>query len=157
MSRTIVQEYGPIYGEAVNGTVMGRPNGSVYVPLSNIITLSATTGYIRHFTAAWGTKYFALCSDGGVLNQSIYHYNAVAIAQDLSSYIEMEIYSDSGLTTKVASKTNTAGIFNITHDAVDAIDYDTPQVGDTLYLVAKLKNNSVDVAVSDVIELEVVA
>ena len=37
--RTILQKIGPLYGEDVNGTVFGQPNGSEYIPPKNFIEI----------------------------------------------------------------------------------------------------------------------
>ena len=37
--RTILQKIGPLYGEPVNGTVFGQPNGSEYIPPKNFIEI----------------------------------------------------------------------------------------------------------------------
>ena len=79
---TIVQDYGPIYGEVVNGTVQGRPNGSVYVPLSNTISLSIQDLYIKLDTNIF------VCNDQG--NRK-YTANVVAQSQDLASNINIEV------------------------------------------------------------------
>lgn len=137
---TIVQDYGPIYGEVVNGTVQGRPNGSVYVPLSNTISiaLSGSGNTIAENSTA-------LSYGAGV--------NFVAQSQDLSSYVAFTVYSDSGCTTAVGNPANrTAGQFN---GKAYTIGYATSPLtsGVSYYLRAQLMNNGVAVATSNVIEV----
>jgi len=153
MSRTIVQEYGPIYGEPVNGTVQGRPNGSVFVPLTNKIQIAIDYEYVKVWTASWGTDYYAVCQSDGTRTGA---YHVVAESQDLSSNMVVSLYSDSALTTRVAKYSFTAGIFNGAQNVVTLTD-STPQVGDTLYLVATLENNGTPVATSSAIPVELVA
>lgn len=143
---TIVQNYGPIYGEVVNGTVQGRPNGSVYVPISNTIAVSILDArkYIKNSS---GTQ-LRICNSSGNATSDGLRYSA--IAQDLSSYVVSYVYSDAELTTQIGYKIANAGNFNsyfrdyITTDAVI-------EAGATYYLVAQLCNNSVPIATSDVI------
>lgn len=140
---TIVQEYGPIYGETVNGTVQGRPNGSVYVPLSNKIHLSANDNRI-YFNPNSPTKLYIV---DGVL---------VADSQDLASNLVISVYSDAELTTLFAtSNVVPAGLFNFTGrfrigtkiEGQDIVDEDP------YYLVVELMNNGEAVATSDVLEV----
>lgn len=153
---TIVQNYGPIYGEVVNGTVQGRPNGSVYVPISNTIAISLAEDYryLRIRTASWGTRYYwPTISDGSGAAQLIY---VNANAQDLASYVAFEIYQDPELTTLLAQDILAAGVFHDNTNNVQLISETGVTVGDTVYLIGKLYNNSTPIAVSDVIECEVV-
>lgn len=156
MSKTIVQEYGPIYGEPVNGTVQGRPNGSVFKPLSNIVSISLIEDnrYVKTITSG-GIKWFRLCTSSGT---SIYtgECNMVAISQDLASYIQMQFYSDSDLTDLLTSRDFNAGIFNVLEVACPNVDDTGLTAGDTIYLRCQLMNNATAVATSDVIELEYV-
>jgi len=145
---TIIQRYGPIYGEAVNGTVQGRPNGSVYVPISNVIEISTNATKVS-FVSPTDFKFNV---DGAI--------SVVAIAQDLASYVATEIYSDSACTTKIAVRNNPAGQFNIGFGArTYALLTDTdnpPSAGDTVYARASLNaSGGVPVAYSNVIEVEV--
>lgn len=45
--KTIIQTIGPLYGEVVNGTVFGQPNGDIARPIPNVapsVTLSGDNG-----------------------------------------------------------------------------------------------------------------
>ena len=150
--KTIVQEYGPIYGEPVNGTVQGRPNGSVFVPATNTITivLDDLYKYVRYTNG--GTKLTICTADGNTAIPSDASPLYIAQAQDLASNIQAQIYSDDELTTLAAVRDWTAGIFNQRignyNDAIVGLT-----AGDTLYLRAQLMNNGVAVATSEVIEI----
>lgn len=148
---TIVQNYGPIYGEVVNGTVQGRPNGSVYVPLSNVISLNITASYVRFA----GDNFYKPSTAGGTTVTGA--VKVVAVSQDLASNIRISMYSDAGLTTQVGTPVDlVAGNFN---SAISSISKDTSNnlvTGNTYYVVAQLTNNGVPVATSSVATLEAV-
>jgi len=150
MSRTIVQSFGPIYGEPVNGTVMGRPNGSVYVPLSNKITLKVDTGY--NYAKYESATQLSVCNSAGAFGG---YYRCNAEAQDLASYMRQVIYSDAELTTIVSDRYNAAGHFSSTARRMPN-PIEGLEDGQTLYFIAYLMNNSVPIATSDVIELTMV-
>lgn len=142
---TIVQHYGPFYGEAVNGTVQGRPNGSIYVPATNKIVASLPTGVtvIDKYTAPDGTNYL-------VLSRAL---KVVADSQDPTSYIYIAVYTDSACTTRFGSaRIVTPGVFNATNTVVgfSAVD---PTAGVSYYIKAELCNNGTAIAASDVIEV----
>lgn len=47
--KTIIQTIGPLYGDDVNGTVFGQPNGSVYTPSQNLlVVLNDNTGTVTN-------------------------------------------------------------------------------------------------------------
>lgn len=137
---TIIQDYGPIYGEVVNGTVQGRPNGSVYVPISNTIEISFLSDTPRLILS--GTYYVVV---GDV--------QLVANSQDLSSHMTISIFTDEELTTQLGtSRSLPAGNFNghwgnVSSGSTALIP------GETYYLVAQLVNNGTPVATSNVISV----
>ena len=140
---TIVQDYGPIYGEVVNGTVQGRPNGSVYIPISNTIVLTGPDNMTLAFLdPAHPTRLF--------ISDTVYY---VARSQDLASNVRLAVYSDSECTTMFGTPfAISAGIFNGSSNRV-GFSTDAITTGDTYYLRAELMNNNVAVAISDVIEV----
>lgn len=146
---TIIQDYGPIYGEIVNGTVQGRPNGSIYVPLSNIITLNMSQSYLKFDNIRY------VNANGNGVGSMI---EIVAQSQDLASYIETSIYSDSACTTLVGrSLQQAAGQFNktilgVALPTVNGVNDLT--TGNTYYVRAQLMNNGTPVATSTVYALE---
>lgn len=154
MGRTIVQEYGPIYGEAVNGTVMGRPNGSVYVPPSNTVSLEIPEDkrYFTYFDYL-GLMLLSCESDGTGIMFPFYVMSANS--QDLSSNIQGQVFSDPELTTMVACQDLPAGQFNIlgngVRNAVEGLED-----GDKLYYRLQLMNGGVAIATSDTIEMTMV-
>ena len=149
---TIVQEYGPIYGEVVNGTVQGRPNGSVYVPLSNTISINLPESS-RYVKNSGETSIFVCNSAGG----EQYYDNAItaaAEAQDLSSFIRFELFSDAELTTMIAHRDYSAGNFNLWTRALTVEEAYTIVADESYYLVAQLINSGVAVATSETIEVK---
>lgn len=144
---TIVQDYGPIYGEVVNGTVQGRPNGSVYVPLSNTISLSIPASP-------------TITKNNATLPNFVYmspgkQYTIVAQAQDLSSYVGICVYTDSACTTKYGDyRYFNAGQFNFDGYNVGIDSNSTqPVTGQSYWVRAELFNNGVAVATSAAIEV----
>ena len=154
MGKTIIQSIGPLYGEVVNGTVFGRPNGSIYVPAVNTIKLSLPTAYVKNGSGAFST-YLYPCTDGGVqLNGSV---KAVAESQDTAAYMAFQLADDSDFTTPQETIV-TAGNFNVTYSALIVDGTLTIEDGTTYYARAVLYASSgVPVAVSDTIELTGVA
>ena len=149
MGRTIIQPIGPLYGEAVNGTVFGRPNGSIYVPSQNSISANTDAGYVRN-ASNWFNNNMLVNNLGN--NQHLY---VVAESQDNASYVQLRLSDDSDFTT-YAKRTFSAGTFNIdVFGLIADTDKLTITSGTTYYLKAVLVAASgVDVATSDVIELE---
>jgi hypothetical protein len=150
---TIVQNYGPIYGEVVNGTVQGRPNGSVYVPLSNKIELSTSLSPPIYIRLSNDRTQIYTCNDSGVPIQR--SFKAVADAQDLASYIRLEVGTTNTFTT-VVGRNLAAGMFNLTIERfANDVDEDEFPIdnGETYYLRAILMSSTNEpVAVSDVFE-----
>lgn len=147
---TIVQEYGPIYGEVVNGTVQGRPNGSVYVPLSNTIELSISGEefYVQNST---NPTYYVFVTVG--------YFQVSAESQDMANYLQTQVFVDAECTTELGTRSYNAGIFNLSNYQhivyVDKTDPNIPDVGDTVYFRAQLMSmNGTPVATSDVTSLE---
>ena len=139
MGKTIIQTIGPLYGESVNGTVFGRPNGSVFVPASNTISISIPAGT----TISLQTNRYRVSAD----------LLAIAESQDLASNVMIEVYSDSDLTTQVGTaRSLPAGNFN---GPWSIISYGTTEIvaDEPYYIVAKLVNNGVPVAASNVLEV----
>lgn len=44
--KTIIQTIGPLYGDDVNGTVFGQPNGSIATSPNNVYTISKSTDFV---------------------------------------------------------------------------------------------------------------
>lgn len=157
MGKTIIQTIGPLYGEVVNGTVFGRPNGSIYVPSSNTVTakLDESTRYIRNLSGA-----LVVCaSDGtvpaGPVNNHL-QFQFVAESQDIQNYIEIQV-SDSDTFETVSQRVFTAGLFNNVVYVVANTPTPLITVEDsaTYYIRAVLISASnVPVATSDAIELK---
>ena len=148
MGRTIIQPIGPLYGEAVNGTVFGRPNGSVFIPAENTISISTKATHIRNY-AAWSNSVCICDSSGTLVSMGI-----VAQSQDAASYIQIDIATDSDFDTIVGGYVFTAGAFNQNVRLVDSTTKPTIVSGDTYYIRAVLMASSgVPVASSDTVEL----
>ena len=111
MAKTIIQTIGPLYGEVENGTVFGRPNGSVFVPSANTITASvpASFAYIR----STSTAYF-VCNSAGTTpyGNDANSVHVYAESQDIANYIRVQV-SDAADFSNILDDTNkTAGQFN---------------------------------------------
>lgn len=155
MGKTIIQSIGPLYGDVVNGTVFGRPNGSVYVPSQNVISadLGDSYLYIKNYSS-----YYAICNSGGSVAWSN-GVHVVAESQDIQNYIEFQVATDSDFSTIIGTVDRVAGAFNVTTWAISqgstlsAIEDET-----TYYFRAVLMSLSgVPVATSDTFELTGVA
>ena len=155
MGKTIIQTIGPLYGEVVNGTVYGRPNGSVYVPPTNTVSaeVAEAVRFIKNESAAWLT----LCNESGTSvgypgtrDNRVF---VVAQSQDSQNYIGIEIATDSDFSDVIATWNFTAGQFNVLGRAFSTSA--TIVSGTTYYLRAILYSASgVAVSVSDTIEME---
>lgn len=105
MGKTIIQTIGPLYGEVVNGTVFGRPNGSIYVPPTNKVVITANPAYV--YCTIYNNT-IIICNSAGQGRS----YSAVAESQDIMAYIETALYdSDDALVGTV--RRLPAGTFNI--------------------------------------------
>ena len=109
MGRTIIQPIGPLYGEPINGTVYGRPNGSIYVPPTNTITLSLNgRTKITYGTGAYSAWIFP-CNDSGVIVGKDVIVSAES--QDNAAYMATQVSDDSDFTT-YEEAVYAAGLFN---------------------------------------------
>ena len=146
MGRTIIQPIGPLYGEAVNGTVFGRPNGSIYVPPTNLIEIVGATGYITNVNSG-GEKRVRFSDALGA--DSL--FDVIAQSQDPSSYVDVVLADDADLSVNVQSRIFNAGSFNLTALSINR-DYELT-IGNTYYVAALLMNNGEPVASSTVYEV----
>lgn len=68
--KTIIQTIGPLYGEVVNGTVFGQPNGSIAVPSPKselkLTLIAGTVGIkgVARTAPATGYDWFSCKADG---------------------------------------------------------------------------------------------
>ena len=133
MGKTIIQTIGPLYGEVVNGTVFGRPNGSIFIPTTNSIEIKmngAVTVYYRA-TPAPAINYCRNASN------SIVPIGAVAESQDTASYIEVQLSDDSDFST-YSKRTWPAGQFNVSTTSPTQDDCIEVTAGTTYYMRAVL-------------------
>lgn len=69
--KTIIQTIGPLYGEIVNGTVFGQPNGSIAVPNNPIPTLNvqviAANQFVKGEAREGGGYDWKSCNSDGVV------------------------------------------------------------------------------------------
>jgi hypothetical protein len=146
MSKTIVQEYGPIYGEAVNGTVQGRPNGSIFVPTTNTVSVRfLADSPDPPQVVKWASSerfYIAPKLD------------AVAVAQDIASNIRFATYTDSDCTTLFAKRDVQAGLFNLTEIEWIGMTEVAQDQGETYYFRVELVNNGSLVTATETIEVK---
>ena len=152
MAKTIIQSIGPLYGEVVNGTVFGRPNGSVYVPDTNSITLTILESY--RYLRKFGNNFRFTNTDGSQADTS----KIVAVSQDIAAYMYLEIATDEAMENVVSSagqaltRTFTAGQFNVIFNYIGTKSAITIEDGTTYYARASLMSSTgVPVAVSSVI------
>lgn len=139
MAKTIIQTIGPLYGEVVNGTVFGRPNGSIYVPSTNVVDIINYSGKIKNFAVGAANRVRFVNDQGQAL-----YFTLVAQSQDIASNMRLVLASDSDLTTVLAYGDVVAGVFNLTSNNLFA-DYElTP--AETYYVGLLLMNNNVPVA-----------
>lgn len=155
MGRTIIQPIGPLYGEAVNNTVFGRPNGSIYVPDTNRVTMNIKTGFEYVFKDG---NNFKLCnSSKQVTGDALKIY---ADSQDNAAFIRLGLYVDDECTTLLTGGGQsayidyTAGSFNKTLFGLFTKSAITLTDETTYYLRATLMaSTGVAVANSDIIEV----
>jgi hypothetical protein len=158
---TIVQEYGPIYGEVVNGTVQGRPNGSVYVPISNSISIDilATRRFVRTRESLTPDKYdLVVCNSAGQISWVYERPEIVAVSQDLANNIQLQVADIADFSNIIGVLDFTAGMFNVQSAYIAKnLDSDVIVADSKYYVRAVLMANSTPVAVSSSIELTGVA
>lgn len=152
MAKTIIQTIGPLYGEVVNGTVFGRPNGSIYVPPTNSITVTLAEAY-RFILLANATTGRVCDEDGGTGFGQARSITAVAEVQDLASNIQIQVYADSDCTDLVMYRNFTAGNFNDYIRDLTIVSGKSIEDGTTYYLRAQVLNNGDPVATSSTIEI----
>lgn len=148
---TIIQGYGPIYGEPVNGTVQGRPNGSYYVPVTNTVDFEYPGALITNVKI--GDAYRVRFCDE---SRNLLYFKESAVSQDLSSNLRDIICSDATLETVLGSSDIPAGQFNVNDGISFVMDYELDSET-TYYLAVQLVNNGVPVATSEVVECTVVS
>ena len=154
MGRTIIQPIGPLYGEAVNGTVFGRPNGSIYVPPSNNISVKFPDNMFYVIYRS-GRNYF--CNSEG--NTAVYDADgarlypvAIANSQDTASYMFIELSETDEFTTSEGRSLG-AGVFNFSISRVNTTGIEVTD-GTTYYFRAVLMSSTgVAVATSETYEV----
>jgi len=149
MAKTIIQTIGPLYGEVVNGTVFGRPNGSVFVPITNTIMVDLPSEYVR-IAESGGRKYLRFCTSTGTFLSGA---KMVAEAQDIASYMAWE-FADNADFTDAVGRVNPAGIFNVSDSSIYGTSDGAFTItdGTTYYVRGVLyASTGVPVAISDVI------
>ena len=154
MAKTIIQTIGPLYGEAVNGTVFGRPNGSVYTPSVNTIKATVPSEYVA--INVFNSRYYLVVANSEGVRVGV--ITRVAESQDIANYMAWE-FADNSDFTDSAIFNSAAGQFNLTNTAISQVASTFEIVdGDTYYLRAVLcASTGVPVAYSDVFELTGVA
>lgn len=153
MAKTIIQTIGPLYGDVVNGTVFGRPNGSVYVPSANTIAISLAESY-RYFLKASDGKRYVLCNSSGTVDPSN-TLKMVAESQDIANYIAIDIASDSEFTDIIGGRSYTAGQFNLSTYVISQGTTVEDLVADQTYYLRVIlyAGSGQPVATSETIEL----
>ena len=129
MSRTIVQDIGPLYGEANTGSVWGQPNGSYALgqgpaPIVPPVVYSLSISHPVHngeeydYIKIYGTGYVGCDSTGAkFLNRMV---KVTTDISDLSVHLEYDVATDSAFTTiighYVASNGDFGGAGSVTGD-----------------------------------------
>lgn len=113
--KTILQKIGPLYGEAVNGTVFGQPNGSQSIPKINTIdlTVNPNFAYVTEKTISGNTR-AVVCDSNGATGNGAY---GVFALQTAAAVLAVAIYSDSACTTLVHRGTITTNAYGATWTA----------------------------------------
>lgn len=146
MAKTIIQTIGPLYGEVVNGTVFGRPNGSIYIPASNTISseIPAEWAYVRKFSTS-----LVLCTSTGPFTTDT-RIKIVAESQDSQSYIGVSVEDSDGVTIGTPVSLS-AGQFNVAVLYISSVSADsTPIVADEKYYIVSTLYSSNGVPVATV-------
>ena len=155
MGKTIIQTIGPLYGEVVNGTVFGRPNGSIFVPSVNTVKAALVSGF--RYIRVYDDGNYVVCNSAGSVPVSYGPNRAqfVAESQDLQNYIVFQVSKSDDFATLEGSVQFPARIFNGTSIYI-AKGADLAEIveGDTYYLRAVLMSAMGDpVAVSEPITI----
>jgi hypothetical protein len=120
--RTIIQTIGPLYGEIVNGTVFGQPNGSEARPIPNVapsVTLSGDSGKLALVSSS---AYFSKYTISGVTFDFV---NAELIA------------NNNAIVRNASNQTVARGVYPFQSNPVGDVA-NTPTNGDSLTLVVEL-------------------
>lgn len=111
--KTIIQTIGPLYGEVVNGSVFGQPNGSVARPQPNTapsITLSGNSGKL---TLSSTTSAFAKYDISGVtfdfVNADLAANNNVIVRNSSEATVARGVYPFQSKLTGAAANTPSDG------------------------------------------------
>lgn len=101
--KTIIQTIGPLYGEVSNGTVFGQPNGSVYTPPANTLSVkadySATNAYVKN-----GDTNIVSCRSDGTFG-TVATFN---VSGQVPYIFISELATDSGFTNIISTSTGTS-------------------------------------------------
>lgn len=151
MGKTIIQTIGPLYGEVVNGTVFGRPNGSIFVPLTNTIKATLPTEYIVRYEASGNRYFIRSCTDAGVPTG---RNTLIAESQDTASYMAWELSTDPESFDSAIVRNYTPGTFNMSDTSIcSGADIELTQ-GTKYYIRGVLyASTGVPVATSEVFEV----
>jgi hypothetical protein len=133
--RTIIQTIGPLYGEIVNGTVFGQPNGDIARPSPNVPTalvVETVTGteYVKgvaRAAPATGYDWYSCTSDGTTAPAFSARYTSALEGCRLGIGLDGRIYQYPSFVTEIINwETDT---FSHAAAPVAGTDYDV-----TIYL-----------------------
>ena len=111
--KTIIQTIGPLYGEVVNGSVFGQPNGSEARPPQNVpaeIILSGDSGTLTHQRTSGTTAWYEVSGvDMSILDAAskIVRINAIfknasdQIVAAYSNYLPASLVIAQGLAANI--------------------------------------------------------
>lgn len=143
--KTVIQKIGPLYGEAINGSVFGQPNGSVAVPPYNALVLMSANND-NAFIKKNGTGGYVTCDTNGSVGTFLRYQIVTQLPLDALWFVHevsatsdfASILSSSKSTVSEASKNvgnSNSGSLSIT-------------AGTTYYLRAKLTTRDGSVIVT---------
>jgi len=109
--RTILQKIGPLYGEDVNGTVFGQPNGSEYIPPKNVLDILNVNTDVVGIKKLSDNKLVTCTADGTQTK-----YADLSIYSQVDFKLEYELSEDSDFSTHLIRGMDT------THRAIIPIE-----------------------------------
>lgn len=136
--RTIIQTIGPLYGEVVNGSVFGQPNGSVAVQPSgpsnpNTLKITNKPGYIIGVPTSSGKFTITFCDSTGTVVSSPLTIAAI-------SNVNFRIYVSITIGTEGSGQSGRLNESPVTMTKFDVVKSTAPVAGTTYAVKVQLWN-----------------
>lgn len=150
--KTIIQTIGPLYGEVVNGSVFGQPNGSVAVQPSgpsnpNTLTITNKPGYIIGVPTSSGKYTVTFCdSDGTVVSSPL------TIAA--TSNVDFKIYVSVTIGTEGSGQAWRLNESPVSMTKFDVVKNTAPAAGTTYTVKVQLWNADGVTILEDTFDVE---